>query len=96
MLNFESVPTWFSWVSCVGIAAFALCIAVGLVIIVRTRSAAVRNVMSDLIFYGMVGVFLVWSVFADVSIVFEVAVLAALLGGLSTVSLARMLSKGRR
>ena len=44
----------------------------------------------------MIATYLVWTLLNDSSIAYEITVLGALLGLLSTVSMARILSKGRR
>lgn len=80
---------------CIGIIAG--CLFAGLYLIVRTKDNFTKAVLSDLIFYSMIAIFLSWSLFNDSLIAYEVALLAALVGGvLPTMSMARIISKGRR
>ena len=64
--------------------------------LVRTKDVPSRAVLADMIFYCMIATYLVWTLLNDSSIAYEITVLGALLGLLSTVSMARILSKGRR
>ena len=52
--------------------------------------------MSDVAFFSMVGVFLNTALFREKAITFDIAMLAGLLGILSTVGLSRVISRGRR
>ena len=65
-------------------------------LVVRTKDVPSRAVLADMIFYCMIATYLVWTLLNDSSIAYEITVLGALLGLLSTVSMARILSKGRR
>lgn len=69
---------------------------VGLLAIYRARDDASRAVVSDLVFFCAVAVFVLVASVVDSSIVFDVALLASMLGILSTLALARMLTRGRR
>lgn len=71
------------------------CLLVNLVLILRSDDAS-RAVVADMIFYLMIGIYLIWTLLWPTSIVYEIVVLGSLLGLLSTVSVARILSKGRR
>ncbi|MEJ6012934.1 monovalent cation/H+ antiporter complex subunit F [Corynebacterium sp. H127] len=73
----------------------ALCLLANLMLIIL-RDDATRGVLADMIFYLMIAIYLVWTLVWPTSIVYEVVVLGSLLGLLSTVSVARILSKGRR
>ncbi|MGP6175566.1 cation:proton antiporter [Corynebacterium sp. A21] len=69
----------------------------GLALIFRTRDFLTRAVVSDLLFYTMIAMYLLWSMDNQTSIAYEIAILAALVAGvLPTISMARMISKGRR
>lgn len=65
----------------------------------RIRSAddpASAAVVGDLIFFGAVGLLVVLSMVRDSSAVVDAALLAAMLGILSTIALARIITRGRR
>ncbi|STC69424.1 monovalent cation/H+ antiporter subunit F [Corynebacterium pilosum] len=80
---------------CIGIMAG--CLIAGLYLIVRTPDNFTKAVLSDLVFYSMIAIFLSWTLFNDSLIAYEVALLAAVVGGvLPTMSMARIISKGRR
>ncbi|MFV8381254.1 cation:proton antiporter [Corynebacterium hindlerae] len=72
------------------------CLLGALALILFTHDDATRAVVADMVFFIMVAMYIVWTLVTDTSIVYEVALLAGLLGLLSTVSVARILSKGRR
>ncbi|WP_048402832.1 cation:proton antiporter [Corynebacterium pilosum] len=73
------------------------CLIAGLYLIVRTPDNFTKAVLSDLVFYSMIAIFLSWTLFNDSLIAYEVALLAAVVGGvLPTMSMARIISKGRR
>lgn len=74
----------------------ALCICALIVLLARVRSIACRALLGDAIFYLMIAIFIGVNFFMDSSIVFEIPLLGALLGILSTVAMARILSQGRR
>lgn len=77
------------------LAIIGVCLLANLVLILRSDDAT-RGVVADMIFYLMLAGYLVWALLWDTSIVYEVVLLGSLLGLLSTVSVARILSKGRR
>ncbi|MCH6197240.1 cation:proton antiporter [Corynebacterium mastitidis] len=73
------------------------CLLGGIALILRTRDVLTRVVLSDLAFYSMIALYLVWSLDNQTSIAYEIALLAALVGGvLPTLSMSRMVSRGRR
>lgn len=79
------------------IAVMAVSLLVGLVAIVRMKDELSRAVMADYIFYAMVCIFFVWSLFNETFIGYEIAILAALVcGAIPTLSMARVISRGRR
>ncbi|MDO4910769.1 MAG: cation:proton antiporter [Corynebacterium sp.] len=79
---------------CIGI--LALCAISLVVLIVRTKDLGSRALLGDAVFYLMICIFLGANFFVVSQIAYDVAILGALLGILSTVGMARILSKGRR
>ncbi|WPF66296.1 MULTISPECIES: cation:proton antiporter [unclassified Corynebacterium] len=78
-------------------AVILACLLAGLVLILRTTDTLTKVVLSDLAFYSMIALYLVWSLNHQTSIAYEIALLAALVGGvLPTLSMSRMVSRGRR
>ncbi|WIM67922.1 cation:proton antiporter [Corynebacterium breve] len=87
----------FQTIIIVCIAIMAVSMLAGLIKIVATGDNFTRAVLSDLIFYSMIVIFLAWTLINDSLIAYEVAILAALVAGvLPTLSMARIISKGRR
>ncbi|MDO5512760.1 cation:proton antiporter [Corynebacterium sp.] len=87
----------FEWLIAACIAVMALTLLSGLVLVLRTSDVLTRAVVADLIFYTMVCIFLAWTLINPTSIGYEVALLAAIAGGvLPTLSMARIISRGRR
>ncbi|WP_297850592.1 cation:proton antiporter [uncultured Corynebacterium sp.] len=80
---------------CIGI--MAVCMVVGLLAILRSKDELNRAVMADYIFYTMVCLYLIWTLFNDTFIGYEIAILAALVcGAIPTLSMSRIISRGRR
>ena len=75
----------------------AVCLLIGLAALIATKDELSRAVMADFVFYAMVAIFLVWTLLNSTMIAYEVAVLAALVcGTIPTISMARIISRGRR
>lgn len=89
-------PNVATFISGVGIALCALALLLGAILIFRVKSNVSRAVLSDAAFYPMVGVFLTTALLRTTAITFDIAMLAGLLGILSTAALARVISRGRR
>lgn len=89
-------PTAVQVISGIGIALCAVALLVGVVLIFRVKGNVSRAVLADAAFYPMVGVFLTTAMLRTTAITFDIAMLAGLLGILSTVGLARVISRGRR
>ncbi|WP_151549697.1 MULTISPECIES: cation:proton antiporter [Corynebacterium] len=79
-----------------GIAAFTIALTIALSLAIRSQDPGTRALLADMVFYCMLGIYLIWTLTHPVSIAYEVAILASIMGALTTVSLARILSKGRR
>ncbi|RNE49031.1 cation:proton antiporter [Corynebacterium alimapuense] len=89
--------TPFEWLIAGSIAVMTVALASGLIQILVTSDFLTRAVLSDLIFYAMICIYLTWTIGRASSISYEVALLAAIAGGvLPTLSMARIISKGRR
>lgn len=87
----------FDYFAYAGMALLAVSLLSIIALIVRTKDEFVRAVVSDLVFYSMIGFYLVWSMLNDTAIAYEIILLAAVAGGvLPTMSMARIISKGRR
>lgn len=81
--------------ACMVVIAAAM--VAGMVMILVLRDAISRAVLSDLIFYAMICLYLVWTIPNDTFIGYEVAILAAVVGGvMPTLSMSRIISRGRR
>lgn len=80
---------------CIGI--MAVCMVVSLAAILLNKDELTRAVMADYIFYAMVCLYLIWTLFNDTFIGYEIAILAALVcGTIPTLSMSRIISRGRR
>lgn len=89
--------TAFEIVTAIGIGMVAVSLLASMVLVLRTKDFITRAVMSDMIFYSMIAIYLMWSLNNATSIAYEIAFLAAILGGvLPTMSMARIITKGRR
>ena len=81
--------------TCVVIIAACLLGVLGKLIL--TADELTRAVLADFVFYSMAALFLVWTMFTETMIGYDIAVLAALVCGVvPTISMARIISRGRR
>ncbi|MCQ4608016.1 MULTISPECIES: cation:proton antiporter [Corynebacterium] len=79
------------------VIVMALSLLVGLAGLILVKDELSRAVMADLIFYAMVTIFLVWSIWTQTMIGYEIAILAGLVCGvIPTISMARIITRGRR
>ena len=75
----------------------AVCLLVMLSAVILTKDELSRAVMADMIFYGMIAIFLVWTLFNSSAIAYEIPILAGIACGVTpTISMARIISRGRR
>ncbi len=96
MIDFSSMSA-FQWVVFVCIFLIGASVCAALVLALRSRDELTRTVMSDMVFYGMLCMYISWSMPNHASIVYDIAMLAAIAAGvLPTLSMARIISKGRR
>ena len=85
---------YFLWVA-LGLITVALLGT--LLLMVRSRDEYVIVAISDLVFYSMIGFSIVWSMYNRTQIAYEIILLASVVGGiLPTMSMARIISRGRR
>lgn len=85
--------TVFLWVS---IGLLALSVVVGLIRVLSAADDASRAIVGDLAYFSSVGVILVLGILTGSPIAADVAMLASVLGILATISLSRILTRGRR
>lgn len=79
------------------VIVMALSLLVGLAGLIVVKDELSRAIMADLIFYAMVTIFLVWSIWTQTMIGYEIAILAGLVCGvIPTISMARIITRGRR
>ncbi|MDK7180849.1 MULTISPECIES: cation:proton antiporter [Corynebacterium] len=79
------------------IIIIAICLLVALGALILSKDELTRAVLSDMVFYSMVAIFLVWTLITETMIGYDIAVLAALACGVvPTISMARIISRGRR
>ena len=78
------------------VALLSLSVLVGLVGLSRARDDASRAVVSDLLYFSVVGLLAAFGVLLGSAVVEDAIMAAALLGVLATVSLARIITRGHR
>lgn len=83
------------------IAAICMCILglaiiLGLIRISTAKDGATRAIVGDLVFFSGIGLMMGLAVLDESSVVLDAAVLASMLGILTTVALARIITRGRR
>lgn len=89
--------TPFYIISTVLVLIIAISLASALLLILTAKDYITRAVVADMVFYSMIALYIIWTMNYSTSIAFDIMLLAALLAGvLPTLSMARILSKGRR
>lgn len=63
---------------------------------VTTGNDARRGILADIIYVNVIAGFLVYTLFQRSSIVYDVVLIAGLGGAISTISFARIMTRGRR
>lgn len=87
----------FTTVMQVCIIVMAVSLLVSLAGVILTKDELSRAVMADVIFYSMIAIFLVWTLWNSSAIGYEIPILAGLVCGvIPTISMARIISRGRR
>lgn len=79
-----------------GVLVLAASVVVAGVRMFRGPNDANRAIASDLLFFAVVGLIALFGVLAMSATVFDLVLIATLVGFLATLSLARALTKGRR
>ncbi|PZU43663.1 MAG: transporter [Arsenicicoccus sp.] len=85
--------TFIVWTT---VALLLLSAVLGLARVMTARDDASVAAVSDLVYFCAVGTFLMIGMASESIVLLDVASLAALIGILATVSLARILTRGRR
>ena len=80
----------------VATAIIGLAAVLGIVAVGRAQDDARRAVVADLLYFAAVAIFVLAAVLTRSAVVFDVALIAMVLGILATLALARMLTRGRR
>ncbi|MEL4163226.1 cation:proton antiporter [Corynebacterium bovis] len=78
------------------IAVNALALLIVLWRAASTHNDARRAVLSDMVFFAMVGLFLSYCLFHRSAITYDVVMFAGLFGALTTIAYARIITRGRR
>ncbi|NLJ54623.1 MAG: transporter [Intrasporangiaceae bacterium] len=68
----------------------------GVIATLRSESDASRAVIGDLLFFAAIAAFVPTAVLTGSAVVFDVALLATMLGILTTMALGQILTRGRR
>ncbi|MEW1979725.1 monovalent cation/H+ antiporter complex subunit F [Citricoccus sp. NPDC079358] len=92
-MSIDSVPDLLL-VLAMGILAAA--VVLGLFRIYSATSAAERAVVGDLVYFAAIGILMIIGIQTGSAIIQDAAMLAAFLGILATVALARILTRGER
>ena len=80
----------------IAVAIIGVSAVLGVVATVRANSDASRAVIGDLLFFSAIAAFILVAAITNSAVVFDVAVIATLLGILATLALGQMLTRGRR
>lgn len=77
-------------------AALALSVLAGLYRAYSAKDAATRTIVADLVFFSCVGILVVQGMLMDSVVSVDLSLIAAILGIVATLALARILTRGRR
>jgi multicomponent Na+:H+ antiporter subunit F len=78
------------------VAILTLAAVLGIARVMTATDDATRAVVGDLVYFCAVGVMIMMLTATDSAVTFDVSLIAALLGILSTIALSRILTRGRR
>lgn len=85
--------TWVLWTA-IGIVVLAS--VAGAVRLVRSPDDATRAVVADLLYFCAIALFVLGGTWRGTAVLFDVVLVATLIGVLSTVALSRIISRGER
>ncbi len=77
-------------------AMLALSVLAGLYRAYSARDAATRTIVADLVFFACVGILIVHGMLFRSAVSVDLSMIAAILGIVATLALARILTRGRR
>lgn len=77
-------------------AALALSVLAGLWRAYSATDAATRTVVADLVFFSCVGILVVQGALIESAVSVDLSLIAAILGIVATLALARILTRGKR
>ncbi|WP_413543787.1 monovalent cation/H+ antiporter complex subunit F [Citricoccus nitrophenolicus] len=80
----------------VAMGILGISVLLGLYRIYSATSAAERAVVGDLVYFAAIGILMIIGIQIESAIIQDAAMLAAFLGILATVALARILTRGER
>ena len=80
----------------IAIGLLAMSVLLGLVRVVTAPDSATRAVVGALVFFSCIGILALVGMLNRPSVSVDAALLAAILGILSTIALARIITRGRR
>lgn len=87
----------FDWILTASAVVMGVSVVFSLVQILISKEELSKAVLSDAVFYGSLGVYLTWTIMHPTHIDYDIAIIAATLAGvLPTISLSRVISRGRR
>ncbi len=78
------------------VVILTLAAVLGIARVMTATDDATRAVVGDLVYFCAVAVMIMMLMATDSAVTFDVALIAALLGILSTIALSRILTRGRR
>ncbi|CAN5721316.1 hypothetical protein BH24ACT8_BH24ACT8_21640 [soil metagenome] len=78
------------------VAILTLAAVLGIARVMTATDDATRAVVGDLVYFCAVGLMITMLMATDSAVTFDVSLIAALLGILSTIALSRILTRGRR
>ncbi|PID98674.1 MAG: transporter [Actinomycetales bacterium] len=74
----------------------SIAVLIGILRAVTATDGATRAVVGDLIFFSMLGILVLQGMLKPSAVVADATLIAAILGILATIALARILTRGRR
>ncbi|RRD51173.1 monovalent cation/H+ antiporter complex subunit F [Arachnia propionica] len=74
----------------------AVTVLLGIVRVLTAKDSATRAVMGDLIFFSCVGILALFGMARTSTVSVDLALIAAILGILATIALARIITRGQR